>query len=919
MSTDNKVTQARAFVRSLNILLKFSRLYGFDHPRTDEQFRIAWNELHAALPASANSGLLLGAVGDKLLVDGMPIGHSQSERSFSQLLGSAGIASLLFTKDVTQDDLQRLARSFPSGKAKPAEVASQIKAALEGSAGIRMNEVRFVAEDSSLSDVRTAAQLTAQTLGAGSEELKAWLTDPQKLLQLIAAAQGTGPGSDSGHGGSSGSGSGAGSGSGGSSGTGGSSAGDGSGGPAASGGTSLAVRSGNFSGGRGSGQAGYGGSTAIFGVGEEELVDVLKALTRIGSQLQGDAPAGATVTVRQELSNLPANNRDLLRQALATLAAKSAEQRPNRAMLAELAEHLAIRFALDRYERGEVKVNAVRQMLERMNREIDALRNILTEHEEKMSEAGLQVDSHTELMDRQFWASVPETGKRSVLLSSESWCIPARNIRSYLQEVIERGDILLSGQILLRYCACINSEDPEARRRAAMGLAELADLYASDPRILVTAIRQTGMQLTCERDIELQTLLNAAFVRLSQEASARHCYTAVHQVLTSLEGVDNQRPATAQAIRPRLGIEDRLPEFLDEAIREDHFPEGLPEVLRLIPDVAITQIEARFHRAGHRVQNERLCELTRAVGPEVTVRLNETLRVGPPAVAVEAAKLLSRLDPAAVEQWLPPRLPEWPLGAQDRLLRVLAAAGAPQRGAIFLAIYGTLDPLIRSLAVEEMGMSGDETVVPRLLQILESDSGEPGVDFLRLKAAEALGRLRSPSAGAALRQIVEAKRTWRWACPEELRIAAFQSLQKIDPAWSQEKESHLGFDNWQMIQPAMDPTTEVPWYRQRRYQRVRLDEPLSAVISSDTEEYRIEIKGLNLSGGTGRCEHHVLPGTHVSLKISLGLRAIRIDALMRDVRTTGVSFEILSMNLDDRSRLRKLLSGQAQAAVLTPA
>ncbi len=912
MSTDNKVTQARAFVRSLNILLKFSRLYGFDHPRTDEQFRVAWGELHAALPTSANSGLLLGAVGDKILVDGMPIGNSNSERSFGQLLGSAGIASLLFTKDVTEDDLQRLARSFPSGKAKPAEIASQIKAALEGSAGIRMNEVRFVAEDSSLSEVRTAAQLTAQTLGAGSEELKAWLTDPHKLLQLIAAAQGTEPGGASGLGSGSGTGSGMGGG-------GGATVSDGSGGTTPAGGTSLAVRSGGFGGGSGSGQGGYGGSKAIFGVGEEDLVDVLKALTRIGSQIQGDAPASATIAVRQELSNLPVNNRDLLRQALSTLAAKSAAQRPNRAMLAELAEHLAIRFALDRYERGEVKVNAVRQMLERMNREIDALRNILTEHEEKMSEAGLQVDSHTELMDRQFWASVPETGKRSVLLSSESWCIPARNIRTYLQEVIERGDILLSGQILSRYCACINSEDPEARRRAAMGIAELADLYAADPRILVTAIRQTGMQLTCERDIELQTLLNAAFVRLSQEASARHCYGALQQVLTSLEGVDNQRPATAQAIRPRLGIEDRLPEFLDEAIREGHFPEGLPEVLRLIPDVAITQIEARFHRAGHRVQNERLCELARAVGPEVTVRLNETLRVGPPAVAVEAAKLLSRLDPAAVEQWLPPRLPEWPLGAQDRLLRVLAAAGAPQRGAIFLAIYGALDPLIRSLAIEEMGMSGDETVVPRLLQILESDSAESGADFLRLKAAEALGRLRSPSAAAPLRQIVEAKRTWRWAWPEELRIAAFQSLQKIDPAWAEEKESHLGFDNWQMIQPAMDPTTEVPWYRQRRYQRVRLDEPLAAIISSDTEEYRIEIKGLNLSGGTGRCEHHVLPGTHVSLKISLGLRAIRIDALMRDVRTTGVSFEILSMNLDDRSRLRKLLSGQAQAAVLTPA
>jgi hypothetical protein len=152
-----------------------------------------------------------------------------------------------------------------------------------------------------------------------------------------------------------------------------------------------------------------------------------------------------------------------------------------------------------------------------------------------------------------------------------------------------------------------------------------------------------------------------------------------------------------------------------------------------------------------------------------------------------------------------------------------------------------------------------------------------------------------------------------------LRIVAFQSLQKIDPVWAQEKESRLGFDSWQTIQPAVDTTLDVPWYRQRRYQRIRLDEPLTALVTSETEEYRLEIKLMNLSGGSGRCEHHILPGTLVSLKISLGLRAIRMDALMRDVRTTGVSFEILSMDLEDRNRLRKLLAGQAQTVVLAPA
>jgi len=44
---------------------------------------------------------------------------------------------------------------------------------------------------------------------------------------------------------------------------------------------------------------------------------------------------------------LPARNQDLLRQALASFAAKSPSAKPDRAMLIQLAEHLAIRFALD--------------------------------------------------------------------------------------------------------------------------------------------------------------------------------------------------------------------------------------------------------------------------------------------------------------------------------------------------------------------------------------------------------------------------------------------------------------------------------------------------------------------------------------------------------------------------------------------
>ena len=65
---------------------------------------------------------------------------------------------------------------------------------------------------------------------------------------------------------------------------------------------------------------------------------------------------------QHKLAGLPQNAQGTLRQALATVAAKSPSAKVDEAMLLRLAEDLAIKFAMDRYQRGEVQVNAVRQM-----------------------------------------------------------------------------------------------------------------------------------------------------------------------------------------------------------------------------------------------------------------------------------------------------------------------------------------------------------------------------------------------------------------------------------------------------------------------------------------------------------------------------------------------------------------------------
>src|ERR1700675_2231223 len=186
---------ARAFVRSLNILLKFARLYEFGHVRTMAQFETAWKELHAALQESRDTGLLLGASGNQILLDGVPLGAAAAEKSFAQLLTSSGIASIHFAPNLTQPQFARFARAFPSGNAKPSSLAEQLKTAMAGDPSIRINEIRFVAEDSSVAGIKVAAQLTSKVLGAQGDKFREIFEDPQKLLQLILAAESNGGGS----------------------------------------------------------------------------------------------------------------------------------------------------------------------------------------------------------------------------------------------------------------------------------------------------------------------------------------------------------------------------------------------------------------------------------------------------------------------------------------------------------------------------------------------------------------------------------------------------------------------------------------------------------------------------------------------------------------------------------------------------
>jgi hypothetical protein len=881
-----RAASARAFVHSLNILIKYARMYGPEHKRTEAQFDTAWKELQQGLPTAGEGGFLLGVSDNKLLLDGVPLEAGQTERSFGQLLSTAGLASLHFSKDVSKEDFTRLVRAFTAAGSKAQDVAKQIKAALNGGGAqstIKINEVKFVAADPLTGDISVAAQIAAQTLGP---EFKQWLNDPQKLLQLIAAAEGANA--------------------------------MGGGQPSDGGGTAGSVPNvaGHWVAGPGPG-AGSGAATGtaaapiweggVVPLQEAEVIQAIRLLTRFG-QVQTD-PSASPEDLQKEVGETDANTRLNLQHLLGTLAAKATTEQENTPLLMKAAEHMAIRFALERYQKGEVKVNAVHQMMEHMSRQMDSLRQILKLQEEKMNKAGILVESHADILDRMFWAEVPESGKKTVLLSNEAPCVPPRNVRQFVETLLDREDKQTSAEILDNYSSSVNHKEVESRRKAAIGLSQLADLYARvGGETLGLAIQRVSEQLSAEKDNELQSLLSASFVRLSQEASEARNYQAVNQVCAGMEMLQQHRPVMVSDLRPRVGVENRIPEFIEEALRSEPAPAELLSVLRRTALSAAEHLADRFFRCMRREECDRMIELVKEMGSPALSQLREILRTGQSRQASAVVGLLSRLDVNTLLELLPSRLPEWNRFYHDIVVRQVAYGAAPDRGRTLLELAEVLDSVVLPEALDEIGMSGDLTAAPPLLAMAKPGEAASRPPFVQLKAIESLGRLRDADAVPLLREIVETKKTFGFVHHRELRIAAAQSLSKTDPRYSAQILSESGIEPTELAIAPLDTAPACPWVRQRRYERMVLPRSISATIGSSWGKSKILVRELSLGGGMGTKEDNLRIGSEADLEISLGMRTkIKAHVLLRRARVNEVGFEIVNTDLESRYRLRRLL------------
>lgn len=648
--------------------------------------------------------------------------------------------------------------------------------------------------------------------------------------------------------------------------------------------------------------------TGLMTLQEDELQGILQVLAQIARTADGTKDKLDPSAFQSRLSTLPRRARFTISQALSALAAQAPTESSDKPTLLKLAEHIAIRFALESYERGDIEVNSVRQLLDEMNTELDGLRKIMGVYEEKMTRAGLAVQSHVEMLAQQFWTEVSEEKKKAVLESSDAWCVPPAKVREYVEAALARGESEAAIGILRNYANCITHKTTQPRRQAAMGLAELASVYANtDERLLMDVIRQVGIQLTEERDSEMQSLVGAAFVRVSQEATNKRSFAAIQRSVEMIDYVEAERPEMGKNLRPRIAIADRLPEFIEEALKTGQVQSGFADLLRRIPAPAAEQLASRFTRSGFREDCELLVSMMNMLGPEGLEHLRKRLRNGNQHEAIDSIGMLARIDLETLEHLLPERMKEWKRTAHDRVVRQIAASGANERGRLLLQVFDSLDALIRPLAVDEIGMSGEQSSDMRLLRLAEGDLPAGGTEYLRLKAIEALGRLRSAGAEAVLRKVSEARKAWRWANPSELRVVASQAMEKIDPEWVRSFIPRSGLSVAEFSIEPLDADPESSAIRQRRYSRLRLEHPVPATTTSLKENCHMEIPEMTLGGGIAVCDQSLYPGSIVSVKMATASKSVKAQMIVRDANTQARAFEVVDMDLEERAKLRKLL------------
>ena len=123
-----------------------------------------------------------------------------------------------------------------------------------------------------------------------------------------------------------------------------------------------------------------------------------------------------------------------------------------------------------------------------------------------------------------------------------------------------------------------------------------------------------------------------------------------------------------------------------------------------------------------------------------------------------------------------------------------------------------------------------------------------------------------------LREILEAKKMWKWMHHREMRIAAAQALAKIDPRYGSQILSDSGLEPGNWRSPPSMRLLPARGCGSAATNASCCSKTLSATISSSWGKSSITIREMSLGGGMGTKEDNLRIGSEANLEISMGVR-----------------------------------------------
>jgi hypothetical protein len=201
------------------------------------------------------------------------------------------------------------------------------------------------------------------------------------------------------------------------------------------------------------------------------------------------------------------------------------------------------------------------------------------------------------------------------------------------------------------------------------------------------------------------------------------------------------------------------------------------------------------------------------------------------------------------------------------------------------------------MMVDQIGIGQETTAVPMLMEIAAGEHETLRDQFVRIKAIEALGRMRAYEAVELLRQLAAKREGLTFVEPAGLRASAEDALAMMEESPASAR-ARAAFES-----PAAPlGNFVVP----RRYARIPLESPLRAQIGAP-QMSMARVKTISLGGAYLESAQRLSVGDSIQLEVRSGLKRIHFTAVVRNLGPDGNGVEFVHMKDEDRERLRRLV------------